>query len=147
MMSDALPIACDMRALSERERKAQTAASIRLIVQERTELIELPNGYALSFSTAPGRLVALSKWIERESLCCPWIDFALLRPAAGTVQLRLTSSDPDAKAMIAAGLQLAANLAEGAAASPELALPTRPLDVSDFERISASGVGKACSCK
>ena len=33
-MSAQLPVACDMRALSERERKAQMAASIRLIADD-----------------------------------------------------------------------------------------------------------------
>jgi hypothetical protein len=64
-----------MRALSERERKAQMAASIRLIIQERTSLVELPNGYELCFRMVPGRLVELARWMERESRCCPWLDF------------------------------------------------------------------------
>lgn len=146
-MSQDLPVACDMRALSERERKAQMASSIRLLVQQRSALIELPNGYELSFRMEPGRLVELARWIERESVCCPWIDFALLRPALGTVQLRLSSNAQDAKEMIAAGLQLSANLADGAVASPELATPTRSLGVSDFQRINANCAStKTCEC-
>src|SRR5687768_8453996 len=96
-MSADLPVACGMRALSERERKARMAASIRLIIQEQSSLVELPNGYDLCFRTVPGRLVDLARWMERESLCCPWIDFTLLGPAEGTVRLRLTSDASGAK--------------------------------------------------
>lgn len=92
-----LPVACDMRALSERERKAHMATSIRLIRQERMSLVELPNGYELGFRMVPGRLVDLARWMDRESLCCPWINFALLRPAEGAARLRLTSDATGAK--------------------------------------------------
>lgn len=147
-MSDApsSEVFCDLRALTDRQRKAQLVSSIDLIVRGRAKLVELPNGFELQFEPAPNRLVELAQWVERESMCCAWLDFAILRSPDGPLRLTLTSSAPGAKETISAGLLAAEALAQGAPVPPELATPTRALNTADFKRVGASGCSSACGC-
>jgi hypothetical protein len=130
-------VVCDLRALTDRQRKAQLVTSIDLIV---------PDGFELQFEPEPNRLVELAQWVERESMCCAWLDFAILRSPSGPLRLRLTSSAAGAKETISAGLQAAAALAQGGAVPTELAAPTRTLSSADFARIGTGGCAPACGC-
>lgn len=147
-MSDSptLEVFCDLRALTDRQRKAQLVTSIELIVRGRSKLVELPDGFELQFEPAPNRLVELAQWVERESMCCAWLDFAILRSPRGPLRLTLTSNAAGAKETISAGLQAAAALAQGGAVPPELAVPTRTLNSADFARIGTGGCAPACGC-
>jgi hypothetical protein len=113
---EAPPIACDPLALSSRQRALHMAASIELLVRERLSQHELADGFELHFAPLGGRLVELAQWVERESMCCPWIEFALARSADGVLRLKLTAraDAPGAKDLLRAGLDAAHAIAQGA---------------------------------
>lgn len=142
---DAQVIACDPRVLSPRERALHLTVSVKLLVRQRLRLLELSDGFELHFASAPGLLVELAQWIERESACCPWIEFGLGRSADGVVRLKLTSQADGAKELLAAGLDAVVALAQGATIPPEFDAPSRSLEADDFRQIAA-GRDSTCAC-
>jgi hypothetical protein len=135
-----LDVVCDLGALTERQRTAQLVASVELIVRGRSGIVELPDGFELHFEPAPNRLVELARWVERESVCCAWLDFAILRSPVGPLRLQLRSNTAGA------GLEAASALAQGRPIPDALTTPTRSLDALDFARIGASGCAHGCGC-
>ena len=55
---------------------------------------ELPNGFALRFLNEPGKFMEIAKFIENESLCCPFFDFSVeVKPHRGPLWLRLIGGE------------------------------------------------------
>lgn len=139
-------VCCDPSSLSAQDRAAHFTASVELLLQQRRSVIETEDGLQFHFDRAPGRLVMLAQWIERESTCCPWIEFILVRAANSELCLKLVARTPEAKQMLIAGLEALAALAAGAPHPSELTAPTRPLVANDFHKIAASR-SQACESK
>ncbi|MCW7536800.1 hypothetical protein OOT46_02890 [Aquabacterium sp. A7-Y] len=141
MTETAPALACDLRDLSDEDRKAQLAASVDLLMRERSELVELDDRFELRFTAERGRLVDRARWVERESVCCPWIDFALQRSPDSVLCLRLRDSAWGGKAAIHAGLEAATAISRGAPVPPELGSPKRRLlTAPQTNRYSTAGV-------
>ena len=103
-MSPLSPFACDMSAIPPTDRPAHHALTRRLTGEALVELRELPDGLAFRFAAEEYR--AVSTWVERERLCCPFLQFTIkVGPDGGPVWLRLTGPD-GAKAFIRAELGL-----------------------------------------
>ncbi len=89
----ALPIVCDLSAVSAADRERLMAAVPRLF-QAVQAVHALPDGYAFRFANAPGRILALAEFIEHERQCCPFYAFALeVEPGGGPFWLRLSGGD------------------------------------------------------
>jgi len=85
------PYACNMAALTNKERATHQKASQRLFeyVQQRKELA---NGYA--FRLPPEALVTTAQWVSLERKCCPFFAFEMeLARDRGPLWLRVTGSD------------------------------------------------------
>jgi len=85
--------ACNLTVLSEQEREqfATLTDSLFAAVQETSEL---ETGFAFRFLNQPGQLLQIAQFIERESLCCPFLRFALeVEPSNGPVWLRITGAE------------------------------------------------------
>ena len=65
----------------------------------RTDVRELPDGYAVGFGADPALFVQVAEWITLERRCCPFLDFGLDWFGAETVRLRLTGG-PGVKAFL-----------------------------------------------
>jgi hypothetical protein len=88
----ATPFACDMTAIPAEQRGAHHALIRRLMTQAVEEIHELPDGLAFRF---PAREYdAVTEFIGRERLCCPFLTFNLdVAPDLGPLVLRLTGED------------------------------------------------------
>ena len=96
--------ACDMTAMSVEDRVAHHALVRRLLGEAMAELRELPDGLAFRFPA--GEYDAVSAFVGRERLCCPFLRFVLeVEPQGGALWLRLTGPE-GAKAFIRAELGL-----------------------------------------
>ena len=95
----AMPIACDLAALSPVEREQQ-AATFERLRQVLLEVAELPDGYAIRLPTADDMLRLVADFMSFERRCCPFFEFNLqVTPEAGPIWLRLTGR-PEVKAFI-----------------------------------------------
>ncbi|MCW7539386.1 hypothetical protein OOT46_16195 [Aquabacterium sp. A7-Y] len=130
-----------LRALSPQDRAAHVAASVGLLVRQGAELAELDDGFELRFSAEPGRLVELARWVERESLCCLWMEFTILRSPDDLLRLRLSAPAYDVKEAIRAGLQAVTAISRGAPLPVALTLPARPLLAADLEELQGASCG------
>ena len=93
-----LPIACTLTSSELQQRRATVLEKFR---REITELTELDNGYAYSFS-AQASLQDLGIMIDLERQCCPFLRFRVdVEPAGGAVRLELTGP-PGTKEFLAA---------------------------------------------
>jgi len=84
---------CNLTVLSEQEREqfASVTDSLFAAVQETREL---ENGFAFRFLNQPGQLLQIAKFIERESLCCLFLEFTLeVKPSGGPVWLHITGEE------------------------------------------------------
>jgi len=88
MSKQQIPIACDMKALPDREAHEQVGSQLMPQVQHITDL---EAGYEIGFPIDARELV--SKFVDGERRCCPFIYFELhIPPASDTVILRLHGS-------------------------------------------------------
>lgn len=84
---------CDLTALSQQEREefAQVTEALFASVQETREL---ENGFAFRFLNQPGQLEQIAKFVERESQCCPFLEFTLeVASSKGPVWLHITGAE------------------------------------------------------
>lgn len=83
------PIACSLTDVQVRERRAELQTELRNATVEGTR--ELPDGYVMCFSPQPGLIDRLARFIEFESVCCPFMTFTLeVQQNHGPVSLTLT---------------------------------------------------------
>ena len=88
----AAPFACDMTAIPAEQRGTHHALIRRLMTQAVEEIRELPDGLAFRF---PAREYdAVTAFVARERLCCPFLTFTLeVAPDQGPLMLRLTGAE------------------------------------------------------
>jgi hypothetical protein len=92
------PIACTLSEAELRERRRTLLDTVR---RAAVRVIELPAGYAYSFSPASEILLNLCRLIDMERDCCPFLTFTLI-VSAGRQPIRLEiTGGPQAKAVIA----------------------------------------------
>lgn len=106
-MDEEPPLACDLTAIDEQERRAhrRTAEAVFAAVQS---LRERPNGYALRLPPETDVIEQAGAFVARERLCCPFFEFTLhVTPDGGPVWLNVTGGE-DVKAFLEK--QLAASL-------------------------------------
>ena len=104
MSSKSLPIACDLTVFTDAERKAHRGEAEQMLASAETE--ELPDGFLLRYADQPGLIGHLGAFVEGERRCCPFFSFEL-RAEAGSPHVLLTiKGPPEAKAILAAGLEL-----------------------------------------
>lgn len=88
----ATAFACDMTTIPTERRAAHHALIRRLMTQAVEEIRELPDG--LSFRFPAREYDAVTEFVGRERLCCPFLKFTLdLAPDQGLLMLRLTGAD------------------------------------------------------
>ncbi len=99
-----IPFACDMTAIPPEKRGAHHALIRRLMTEAVEEISELPDGLAFRFPAE--EFEAVTEFMGRERLCCPFLTFALdVSPERGPLRLRLTGAE-GVKDFIRAELQL-----------------------------------------
>jgi hypothetical protein len=87
-----LPFACDMTAIPPEKRGPHHALIRRLMTQAVKEISELPDGLAFRFPAE--EYDAVTEFVGRERLCCPFITFELdIAPKRGPVLLRLRGAE------------------------------------------------------
>lgn len=87
-----IPFACDMTAIPPERRGAHHALIRRLMTDAVEEISELPDGLAFRFP--PEEYNAVTEFVGRERLCCPFLTFALeVSPDRGSLRLRLTGAE------------------------------------------------------
>ncbi len=85
---DQSPIACDLKALNDEQRRLHQFIGRKLRGAIR-EIAELSEGYALRFE--PSVLLVVAEFVSLERLCCPFLDFVLeVEREGGPLWLRLT---------------------------------------------------------
>jgi hypothetical protein len=84
-------VACTLDSADKRERKAMLERELFPNIKEVTESAD---GYVLWFDRAPGRLATLATFVELESRCCAFLDFAI-RVESGGDRIALELSGPD----------------------------------------------------
>jgi hypothetical protein len=97
-------IACDLSALTARERtmRAELAARIRSLA---TQLVELEDGYALRLASEPEVARHALEWMLLESRCCPFLRMELVVEAErGPLWVRLRGAAGVKEFLKAAGL-------------------------------------------
>jgi hypothetical protein len=93
MKTEETDFICNLTVLGETEREqfASVTDSLFAAVQETREL---DNGFAFRFLNQPEQLVQIAQFIERESRCCPFLEFTLeVTPSAGPVWLHITGAE------------------------------------------------------
>ena len=93
-----LPIACTLSPAEQQERRRALLDSVR---RATIEVTELPLGYAYRFDPTRDVLFALSRLIDLERKCCPFLTFTLIVEAGQqSIRLEITGA-PAAKSVIA----------------------------------------------
>lgn len=88
-----MPIVCNPNAIALTERGQHTTTTHQLFAAIQ-KVQELPNGYAFQLPKTPPMLLTAAEFISRESLCCPFLGFAIeIEPENGPLWLRLTGSE------------------------------------------------------
>lgn len=91
-MSGNQPIACNLTAIDEDERKHHKATSKELFTSIK-EWLELSSGYAFRIPTGTEMIEKAGTFIARERQCCPFFKFNLeVTPSGGPVWLKLTGN-------------------------------------------------------
>lgn len=99
-----VPFACDMTAIPAEQRGAHHALIRRLMTHTLEDISELQDGLAFRFPAI--EYDAVTEFVGRERLCCPFLTFALeVSSDRGPLRLRITGAD-GAKDFIRAELQL-----------------------------------------
>jgi len=75
-LATALPLACNIAAISpaERPRYNDLIKRLRTAIQQRNELSD---GYTYTLDTQKITLPEVAEWITMERLCCPFLTFQL----------------------------------------------------------------------
>jgi hypothetical protein len=84
-------VACTLTPAEKRERSALVE---RELVPAIREVIEAEHGYVLWFDRAAGRLATVASFVELESRCCAFLDFAI-RVDAGGERIALEITGPE----------------------------------------------------
>lgn len=85
------PYACDMTALTKKEREAHQKTS-RKLFESVQKMEELAGGYA--FRLPPEALTTTAEWVSLERKCCPFFSFEIeVTRAAGPLWLRITGAE------------------------------------------------------
>jgi hypothetical protein len=93
MKTQETDFACNLTVLDKQERE-QFASITDALFAAVQETRELENGFAFRFTNQPGQLVQIAKFIERESRCCPFLEFTLkVEPSAGPAWLSITGAE------------------------------------------------------
>lgn len=104
MTAVAQPLACNLNALTAAERKEHGALSKR-VVQAFSTPEGTSNGWA--FSLPVEMLGDVTKWIDGERKCCPFLRFTLVvEPGAKTARLTLSGRE-GVKEFLAAEMKIA----------------------------------------
>jgi hypothetical protein len=86
------PYACDMTAIPPEKRRAHHALIDRLMTEAVEEISDLADGLAFRFPAE--EYDAVTEFVGRERLCCPFLSFALdVSPDRGPLRLRLTGPE------------------------------------------------------
>lgn len=86
------PFACDMTAIPAAERGTHQELIRRLMSEVVRDIRELPDGLAFRFPAE--EYDAVTRFVARERLCCPFLSFALdVTPERGPLWLRLTGAE------------------------------------------------------
>jgi hypothetical protein len=86
------PFACDMTAIPAEQRGAHHALIRRLMSEAVEQIRELPDGLAFRFPA--DEYDAVTTFVARERLCCPFLRFTVdVTPEGGPLELRLTGPD------------------------------------------------------
>lgn len=86
------PFACDMTAIPAEKRGVHSALTRRLMDQAVDEIRELPDGLAFRF--AAEEYDAVTEFVGRERLCCPFLTFVLeVLPERDSLVLRLSGAE------------------------------------------------------
>lgn len=92
-MSQDQSLACDLTAIPADVREEHVVTAPQLF-ETAQEVQELPNGFAIRFLNEPGKFMEIAKFIENDSLCCPFFDFSVeVEPHRGPLWLRLTGGE------------------------------------------------------
>jgi len=84
---------CNLIVLDKQEREQFSTVTEALFAAVQ-EMRELENGFAFRFLNQPGQLVQVAKFIERESLCCPFLRFNLeVEPTGRPVWLQVNGAE------------------------------------------------------
>jgi len=103
------PYACNLNVLEKQEQEEFESVA-HLLFDAVKETLELEKGYAFRFLNQPSKLVQIAQFIERESRCCPFVQFKLdVEASTGPVWLSITGED-EAKAFLQAELDHIRNL-------------------------------------
>ena len=105
-MPEEPPLACNPGAFTPEERKAWRALAARLLGEARARR-ELPNGYAFEIERSAETLRDLAAFVDFESRCCPFVDFAVRVPAGGQGGVLEMTGRKGVKEMLAAELGIA----------------------------------------
>jgi hypothetical protein len=99
-----IPFACDMTAIPADLRATHQRLIRRLMSDAVEEVKELPDGFAFRFPS--DEYDALTEFVGRERLCCPFLTFTLeVAPDHRPLLLRITGSE-GAKDFIRSELRL-----------------------------------------
>ncbi len=99
------PIACNPGAFTADERRRWQDLGARFVRSAETPR-ELPNGFAFDVDRTPEALRDLVDFVELESRCCPFVDFAVRVPAGGRRVVLEMTGRTGVKEMLAAELGL-----------------------------------------
>jgi hypothetical protein len=84
--------ACDMTAIPVADRPAHHQLIRRLMTQAAEDSSELPDGFSFRFPA--DEYQAVTEFVGRERLCCPFLTFTLeVLPEQGPLVLRLTGAE------------------------------------------------------
>jgi hypothetical protein len=87
-----VPFACDMTAIPAEQRGPHHALIRRLMTEAVEEISELPDGLAFRFRAQ--EYDAVTEFVGRERLCCPFLAFGLdVSPDRGPLRLRLAGAE------------------------------------------------------
>lgn len=101
------PFACDMTAIPVEERAVHSRLTHRLMGEAVEDISELRDGLAFRFPAE--EYDAVTEFVDRERLCCPFLTFTLqVLPEHGALVLRLTGAE-GVKDFIRAELHLPAS--------------------------------------
>ena len=93
MKTQETEFACNLTVLDEQERE-QFSTVTEAIFAAVQEMRELGNGFAFRFLNQPGQLVQIARFIERESQCCPFLQFKLeVESTGGPVWLQVSGAE------------------------------------------------------
>ena len=86
-------IACDMTVFTDEQRESHLADAVKLFAKVQ-EVVDMPDGFALSLPDENGILLLLARFIRDERLCCPFIHFGLeVEANRGAIWFKLSGKD------------------------------------------------------